>query len=152
MNFMRATLFVPEKPYGSETHSWSWDADVLHSPEVLMLTLSFTDGTVVYSFALCAGFYFRMVLQDSRKGLCLFSATLAVVFWVKWNCLEGRGKLLLETWAEGHRAGMEPASVRTNGVAPRRKVLHTYGQASGDKKVVSHGPRRTWRRFLQLRK
>jgi len=69
-----------------------------------VLLLSAADGTVVHGFALHAGFCLGTALQGSRKGLCLLSATCAVVFRVGQNSCEGKGKQLLETWAGGRRA------------------------------------------------
>lgn len=120
-------------------------------PEVLMLTLSVTDGTVVYSFALNAGFCFRMVLQDSRKGPCLCSATLAVLSQVE--LFGGKGETASRDMGGRTQGRYGTCSMRTNGVAPRkRKFLHTYIQASGDKEVVSYRPQWNYGSFLQPRK
>lgn len=102
-----------------------------------MLALSTTDGTVVYNFTLCAGFFFRMVLQESRRGLCLFSATLAVVS--QMRIFGGKGKIVSRDVGRRTQGRYRTCSRRTNVVAPRT-VLHTHTQASGDVEVVSCRP------------
>uniref|UniRef100_A0A8B9VFB2 Signal recognition particle 14 kDa protein n=1 Tax=Anas zonorhyncha TaxID=75864 RepID=A0A8B9VFB2_9AVES len=70
------------------------------------------DGTVVWFHFCTQHLASKWCCQTSRKVPCLFSETVAVVFSVRWNWREGRGKLLLETrvmWAEGKRTVTEPA-------------------------------------------
>lgn len=79
-----------------------------------------------------------MVLQESRRGLCLFSATLAIVS-LLMRIFGGKGKIVYRDMGRRTQGRYRTCSRRTNAVAPRT-VLHTYTQASGDVEVVSCRP------------